>query len=318
MRRVLFIGPTGAGKSTLVNILINNKVTVEAMSSPAKADDTSSGQTAFFTTYYDFPDIAYTDSIGFGDHRFNANDVMKSLKSVLKNASIGYNKIYICLEYGRISVDIRNYIDLIVNLFGKGVLQWSSIIFTRCNDSAMTKEKYLMKNSQDTDIVTLINQMKTVIFGDNMTDNDPEMERFLYKRRQEFLNRIRQDLDETLKKEYFQLSKQNLIARVQKVAKIIFGSFPKVIAMVSDIKAFASAVASAMQSSKYRNYYGECSICTENITDENKPVMTQCSHVYHEACLMQWVRVQVDKDCPICRAKFGQQQNFYMALTADD
>jgi GTPase SAR1 family protein len=317
MRRVLFIGPTGVGKSTLINVLINNDATKAAMASPAKADDTAGGQTAFFTTYYDFPDNAYTDSIGLGDHRFEAKNIMKSLKLVLKNASIGYNKIYICLEYGRISSDTRRYIDLITTVFGNNVLKWSSIIFTRCNDQSMTKEKYLNKNSQDTDIVTIIKQINTIVFGDNMTDEDPEMERFLYKRRQDFLRRIRQDLDDTAKQEYFQLSKQNVIARAEKMVKIMFGSIPKITALVSDIKTFAQAIASAMQSSKYRNYFGECSICLGDITDENKPVMTQCSHVFHETCLMKWFGKKVDRNCPICRLNFGQQPKFYISLTAD-
>ena len=64
-----------------------------------------------------------------------------------------------------------------------------------------------------------------------------------------YLMKNSQDLDETLKKAHFQLPKQNLPERGQKVVKIIFGSLPKVIAMISDIKAFASAVASTIKNS---------------------------------------------------------------------
>jgi nicotinamide riboside kinase len=318
IRRVLFIGPSGGGKSTLINVLFNKKVTADAMSGPAATGDTSTGQTTFFITYHDFPDNAYTDSIGLGDPRFKAENVMDSLKSVLEMASIGYNKIYICLQYGRISADTRRYIELITTVFGKSVLKWSSIIFTHCNDETMTKEKYLRKNSEDTDIVAIINQVKTVRFGDNMTDENREMDNVLHRRREDFHRRIRQDLDNTSKREYFQLPKRNLITRAQAIVKILFGSLPKVNAIVSDIKMFARAVAAAMHSSKYRNYFGECSICMEDVTDANQPVMTQCSHVYHEACLMRWVRENPAKSCPICRTTFNdQQQNFYIILTAD-
>lgn len=296
---------------------MNNKVDVEYMSSPAGAGDTSTGQTAFFTTYYDLPDNAYTDSIGLGDPRFKAENVMDSLKSVLKMASTGYNKIYICLSYGRITTDTRRYIDLITAAFGKSVLQWSSIIFSRCNDQAMTKEKFLIKNSDDTDIVEIVKQVNTVIFGDNMTDEDPEMERVLHKRRKDFLGRIKHDLDNTASKEYFRLHKRKLIARAQNIVKILFGSFPKVTSIVNDIKSFAQAVATAMQATNYHNYFGECSICLEDVTDEKKPIITQCSHVYHEGCLMQWIRESPGKQCAICRTQFDVSSNFYITLTAD-
>ena len=98
-------------------------MTAESMLHPAGVGDTSFGQTALFVTYYDFPNNAYTDSIGLGDNRFDPKDVMRSLKSVLSNSSVGYNKVYLCVQYGRISSDTRRYIDLITTIFGDEVLQ---------------------------------------------------------------------------------------------------------------------------------------------------------------------------------------------------
>jgi GTPase SAR1 family protein len=312
--KVLFIGPAGAGKSTIINVLFNNQVNADAMSRPAGTGDTTSGQTGFFTTYYDLPDYAYTDSIGLGDPRFQPEDVMDSLKSVLEMASVGYNKIYICLQYGRIPTDTRKYIELITTVFGKRVLKWSSLIFTRCNDQTMTKEKFLMKNSGDADIVEIVNRVNTVIFGDNMADTDPELEKVLCQRRKDFLDRIKRDLDETASAELFRLKKQSLIARARKVMKIYFGSHAKVNSILSDVRSFALAVAAAMQSSKYRYYFGECTICLDGVTDENQPIITQCSHVYHKACLKKWVRRNPDNSCPVCRTRFDNPEKFYENL----
>ena len=99
--------------------------------------------------------------------------------------------------------------------------------------------------------------------------------------------------------------------------KIMFGSTSKITALVNEIKGFAEAVAGARQTSKYRYNFGECSICSDIVNDENKPIMTQCSHVYHEACLVDWHRRKPEKDCPMCRTKFDQRRNYYISLTAD-
>ncbi|CAF0828321.1 unnamed protein product [Adineta steineri] len=105
MCRILFVVPTGVGKSTLINILINNNVNEDSMVRPAEVNDTSQGHTSFFITYYDFPNNAYADSIGLGGNRFKPEDVMHSIKLILKNSSVGYNKVYICIQNGRISSD---------------------------------------------------------------------------------------------------------------------------------------------------------------------------------------------------------------------
>src|SRR5690349_2579075 len=146
IKRILFIGPTGSGKSTLINILFNDDVEKESLLKPAVANDTSSGVTAIFTTYYNFPSYAYTDSIGFGDNRFNHNEIFRTLKCIIKQSMVGYNRIYLCLRYGRISKEIRYYIDFLTTVFDKGVLNYCTIIFTHCKDKSMTKQSYLEKN----------------------------------------------------------------------------------------------------------------------------------------------------------------------------
>ncbi len=42
-----------------------------------------------------------------------------------------------------------------------------------------------------------------------------------------------------------------------------------------------------------------CSVCTEDYTDEDETVTTECNHLFHACCLARWVKTK--KTCPICR-----------------
>lgn len=309
------MGPVGSGKSTLINALINNDVTKTAMSAPAKATDTSSGVTDAFNTYYDFPNNAYTDSIGFGDNRFSSKDSMQSLKSILENSAIGYNKIYICVQYGRISKDIRKYINFIETIFGASILKHSSIIFTHCHDQEMTLEKYLSINAEDVKMVEIIGKVSSVIFGDNQSDQDPQLEAIFMNRRRIFLNRIKKNLDETATEEYFKLNKKGIVGKVCQAMRLFFGRKHEFAVAVNDIIHFTKAFADKLPSSKYSNYFGICSICQDNMTDKNMPIITKCHHLYHEQCLMEWIQ-RGQNDCPLCRGNFDDPiHEYFMPLT---
>jgi hypothetical protein len=63
-----------------------------------------------------------------------------------------------------------------------------------------------------------------------------------------------------------------------------------------------------MQAQDYSNYYDECPICQEDITDGNVPVITKCNHVFHEVCLEEYVSGKGNRTCPICPMPFDIDQ----------
>ena len=322
MRRTLFVGPTGVGKSTLINMLINDNADVESMSKPAGTSDEAAGQTTYFTTYYVFPDDAYTDSIGLGDNRFDPKTIMTVLKSIIKNSLVGYNKIYLCIRYGRISLDTRRYIDLLIAIFGKGVLKWCSIIFTSCSDLKMTKEQYLAKNKGDANIVEIINQVQTVLFGNNAIDEDPDTEIKFRERRYAFLKRIREDIKKTANDTYFTPEPEDLYQRFIRILQIISETLLSPITggyhIAKEIKSLAEAAAMSFAAERYSNYFGECTKCGYDMIDGTFPVITKCNHVFHKVCLEEKIRESGIKQCPICGSESGFNRTpFYTDLTSD-
>lgn len=313
VKRFLFIGPTGVGKSTLINMLFNDDVNQSSLSKPASTSNLSTGSTSCFTTYYNFPYYAYTDSIGFGDDRFSEENLLSMLKTTIKNSLIGYNNIFLCINYGRISSDIRYHIELLVAIFGKKILKWCTIVFTHCTDTEMTKAKYIELNHNDEYIIEKINSVRHVIFGDNMYDKD--LENILFDRREHFLRNFKEDIDQC-PTDYYIAQPDHFREWVQKIWNILTRKYTKQVRLCSkEILKISAVAADLMTHQNFANYYGECSICSGDMWNTDS-VFTQCDHIYHETCINQWLE-QWKSNCPLCRTVLDKKKAFLTSLYFD-
>lgn len=313
IKRFLFIGPTGVGKSTLINILFNNNVSKSSLLKPAGTSEGSAGSTATFTTYYNFPHYAFTDTIGFGDNRFDKEKILSILKATIKNSMVGYNKIYLCINYGRISNEIRYYIELLIVIFGKKILKWCTIIFTHCRDQTITKEKYIDLNKDDTYIINIINSVQNVIFGDNMIDD--EFENVLINRRQRFLDNLNQDIRNS-KMDYYFPHPENFTEWVLAIYHMITMRYAKQLkTCFEEIQKVSVTVVDLMVQQNFANYYGQCSICLSDMWNTDS-VFTKCHHIFHETCINQWLNDKT-KDCPMCRSPLDRKTSFLTSLYFD-
>ncbi|CAF0855441.1 unnamed protein product [Adineta steineri] len=313
IRRFLFIGPTGVGKSTLINILFNNDVKKTSMSKPAITSEGSAGSTTCFTTYYNFPNYAFTDTIGFGDNRFDEQHIFSMLKAIIKNSMVGYNQIYVCISYGRISSDIRYYIDLLITIFGQRILKWCTIIFTHCNVQQMTKEKYIEANRDDTEIIKIINSVQNVIFGDNMTDH--EVDHVFIARRQRLLDSLKENIEKS-NTGYFTPQPENFREWITAIYNMIISKYAKQIKTNLDvIHQISLSIVNLKMHKNFANYYGECPICLEDMWNTDS-VFTKCYHIFHERCINQWLN-DGKNNCPNCPATIDRRNSFLTSLLFD-
>jgi len=297
MKRSLFIGPTGVGKSTLINIIYHQKVTKEYLSRPAITSDVTLGETSAFNTYYNLADkIALTDSIGFGDDRFEKKKTLEILKSVINTTQIGFNRVYLCLTFGRVSSDIRNYIDLIITVFGKEILPWCTIVITHC-DEEMTKSCYLEMNRNDKYMTSILNQVHNIVFGDNYADKDEKIDAILTTRRQQFLNELNKDINSFNENRFFP-HPQNDLEWIMSIYRKLRQFLNRVNEPLLDITDFSRNMVTSIFANQFKNYYGECIICMNDMWDA---ALCPCQHIFHKDCLLIWFGENKDSICPICR-----------------
>ncbi|CAF1610936.1 unnamed protein product, partial [Didymodactylos carnosus] len=277
-KRFLFLGPTGVGKSSIINVLYNDDVKKESLNTPAKVGSTTSGVTKSFDTYYDSNKYAYTDSIGFGDNNFTKEEIVTLIKRLIDNAIIGYNKIYLCVRYGRISTDIWLYLNLIISVFGDEGLNWCTLIFTHCHDDNMNTEMFLDINKNDMDIVKLVGKVKNVIFGDLQSYNDQEKDSIFKGTRKRFLDSIKCDVTNSSAFYYFPKPSDHN-AWLSSMCGTI-ERFTQIKVPVEEIWAYMRSITIIKVDNM--QYFGECIICEEEPMYYTNSVFTSCGHTFHK------------------------------------
>ncbi len=126
---VVVIGPTGSGKSTIVNMLYNGGHMPGDCTQPCETGASANSVTKQ-TNRRIKNGIVYTDTTGFGDPNISYIDIVGSLRSFISRFNNGVHCIVIVARYGRISSEDRANLQLLDTIFESSWVNSAALLLT--------------------------------------------------------------------------------------------------------------------------------------------------------------------------------------------
>ena len=315
LKRFLFVGPTGAGKSKIVNCCYNRKIDPQSLSSPADVCEVDRliGKTSSISNYVDQSERkVYVDTVGYGDVRFKTNmeSFLLFFRELICYASIGYNWLFLVLRYERLTEDILVYVEMLEQLLGENALARCTIVFTHCKVKNMNRNKCITTNEDSQRIVHMLEKAHSVIFGDMDTFEDPDFDvemcdlvsRHQAKRRQLLMEQLLERIDNT-DDSILTIHESWFHSYWTSFKQYIGYCIEKVFGRSNELSKRHQLAIALKREIPVTIFYESCCICLELIVEiwdtEPKSCMTQCGHIFHYECLKKWFNEK--KQCPNCR-----------------
>jgi GTPase SAR1 family protein len=279
-KRVLVLGRTGIGKSTIVNMLINDSADIESMMKPAKISDDVNGVTLRTTNYFSFRNkFILTDTIGFGDVNFSESQILKDIKQLTRALESGFNAIIAVARYGRQSEEDRLLMDILSRLLGDDWQKVSMLVITY--GASQTVEDFFRTIEGDTEYKKFCMKFKRVIIVENGIDKNQQIEGIRRLERELTLNDVKEFVSHSTG--FIRPIPDDLLTILWDVWAMLKRSFNKI----------KKRTLLNMTSPKLDNIVGECPVCLDIIHLEES-FIPKCYHIIHDRCNRSEI-------CCVCR-----------------
>ncbi len=305
----------------MINCCYNRSVEKAMLETPAgvSVPDSIIGTTSSISNYVDQRNkIVYVDTVGYGDVRFHQNreSFLLFFRELICYSSIGFNWIFLFIPFSKMTQDNLVYIQSLEALLGEKAFSRCTIVFTNCKVSNMDRQRCIEANKQHGEIVTILNKVYNVIFGDMdteavLTDSDGDSDgektdenirKRQVKKRTKFMNKMLLEIDQidektlTLEKDWYEYYKT-------KFTTFMGYLWEKILGKPNELSKLYKLAIGLKKDIPVIIYYEECSICLEliiEIVDHTpKACITKCGHIFHYDCLKRSFDEQ--KKCPNCR-----------------
>jgi len=132
-RKFIVVGPSGVGKSMLINMLRNDSTSIENMNKPADVSNDISGCTSISKDYENDNYIFY-DTIGLTDSRYELNFKLNEISNIIKNCVDGITGIILCFKYGRTDNETSKSLTALEKIFNHSDLMKRKLLVITWDD----------------------------------------------------------------------------------------------------------------------------------------------------------------------------------------
>jgi len=319
-RTVIVVGPTGVGKSTILNMLYNESYDEDSCKKPAmvgSGGDSTTKKTEFHVSLK--AKTVLIDTIGFGDPSLTNEEVFRITRQFLKSSQKGVNCVIVVCKYGRLSGPDRVNVEIFDRLFDPRWMKQSILILTHCGKKLSTDqerakaiEDWVRKSdgTEDQFIVGFMKKFSKIVLTDNNIEREEEATRPLRKYCLDAMKSSILSFEET-----FGPKPQSFMELLRYIFEAYFAHVlgkanSAAERAISELQAFSDFVDVSI-------FAGECPICLDYILIKSL-CKTNCDHAFHSNCIRETIKQRQRNSparCPICRTAITRLFSFEPQVT---
>jgi len=305
-KKILIIGKTGSGKSSLCNLLFNGNLNYDSMFKPSSVGDSLLvGKTSKTSFYWNIADrMAYVDTIGVGDTRFSQEHIMDEIGRFIRVSYGGAQKVVLVLKHQRYSIEDIVLSAALLNIFTDQ--NAFIVVMTSCpvdfNFDGWLKSDAEVKEIQQ--IITGVArgrdriQKMLIHFVETMRNCDLKFkfnlnpEKDIFDLRFNFNNtnfsKLKNEINNSKRPYYGKVD-----VRFSEALNAIIEEYYK---QEFDPRPYLEKTGIS-----WRHYIGCCPICTNEL-EFKKYMLSRCNHYICLICLSKV------NECPLCKRRFSRSR----------
>ena len=282
---VLVIGETGVGKSTIVNMLYNRDPSVDCCKYPQPTGSTSSAVTRFSTMQFDFVrKWALLDTIGVGDPNLSQQQILGSIRNLIKNTSKGVHSVVVVMKMGRASHASRANAHVLSYLFSpRNIKTHGVLVLTHWEGDLGNEDRDLADwHARDPEMQKYCRQFSKVILTNNQLQGRGAYPECRQKCLEQLCSHVT-SMEGKIKARPV-TPREIFVSLLEKFGDLLWGSAVSLTSMVL-----------GCQDEEVPTYCGECAVCLQNM-EIRQACKLVCHHSFHNDCIRNLAT------CPVCRA----------------
>ncbi|TSK22519.1 GTPase IMAP family member 8 [Bagarius yarrelli] len=166
--RIVLVGKTGVGKSAVGNTILGKPAFESEVSSSSVTSDCDKD-----TAEINDREVAVIDTPGLFDTKFNNDEIVIKIKKCISFCAPGPHVFLVILQLGRFTKEELETVEMIKDIFGEAVSQYTMVLFTHGDKLAKSKKTIHEFVKENSDLFDFIQTTSGRIHVFNNEINDP-------------------------------------------------------------------------------------------------------------------------------------------------